>query len=174
MKISRRIAAVFLAAALAIGTAGCGCQKEEDVSSSSDVGQRFSVDANVVTDERADLDQMLEEMQKKVDEGTIDLEVQNEIIVEDGNPAPDKPVGSGLLSNKETNRYPVIITITEGDETIFQSGLIPVGGRIEKIKFNQALSPGDHACVATYTLLNEETQEAVGAASFELTVKVLN
>lgn len=173
MKFSRRIAALALAAMLAIGTAGCGCQKEEEISSSSDVGQRFSVDANIVTDERADLDQMLEDMQKKVDEGTVDLEVQSEIIVEDGNPAPDKPVGVGLLSNKETNRYPIVVTIMEGDEIIFQSGLIPVGGRLESIKFNRALSPGDHVCVATYSLLDEETQESIGAASFEMTVKVL-
>lgn len=173
MKISRSLAAVFLAAMLTVGTVGCGCQKEEDVASSSDVGQRFSVDANVVTDERANLTEMLEEMQKKVDEGTVDLEVQNEIIVEDGNPAPDKPVGKTLLSNKSTNRHPIVVTIMEDDEIIFQSGLIPVGGRLEEVKFNRSLSPGNHVCVVTYSLLDEETQESVGAASFETTIKVL-
>lgn len=146
-------------------------QGNKDISYEQESGLFSGIqqDPNLVLDvDGQTYQEMLTEMQKKVDDGRVEVKYQNEIIVES-----KSKIGKVNISNPGTNNYDTFITIflDETQKKVCQTGLIPVGSMIEQVTLDEALSDGEYSGVMVYNMINEEKQ-VVGQANLGITIKV--
>lgn len=59
-----------------------------------------------------------------------------------------------LIQNSENNHYPVYVDISCGDKTIYKSGIIQTGYKLEQDKIVEDLEPGVYECKATFHILD--------------------
>lgn len=78
------------------------------------------------------------------------------------------------IKNDVRNNYPQFVTITldSNGAQIYQTGLIDVGDCILYDMLDVKLPKGMHACTATFTQVNTETNTACGQASAKVTITV--
>lgn len=116
-------------------------------------------------------EEIQEELNRKVEEGMINISMNLNPIFEDGTSD-----GNLLIVNEEINRYPQIVEIylKDTDTLLYRSGGISVGHSVERGKLLVDLDAGDYACVAYFNAINPDTNELVGKAGAEITISVLH
>lgn len=129
----------------------------------------FAIDPNVILNAE-DAKAAVEEA--KVPATSINVSMLRKVFFEDGQ-------SSGIidLENTERNIYPYKITISlaseEGDVLLYESGLIPVGAKLEEITLLQDLDAGEYPAVVMFTNYNENN-EAVGRVGVAIDLVVKN
>ena len=121
--------------------------------------------------EQKSQEEIQEELNKKVEEGMMNISMNLNPIFENGTSE-----GNLLIMNEEINRYPQIIEIYRKDtnELIYKSGLIPVGSRVENGKLIVDLDAGEYPCIAYFNGVNPETGDLMGKAGAEIMISVKN
>ena len=79
-------------------------------------------------------------------------------------------------SAKTVYTYPQVVEITRNDtgETIYKSGAIPVGSKIEKAKLSADLDAGTYECTALFYNVDPDTGDYLGCAGAIITITVLD
>ncbi len=103
----------------------------------------------------------------KVDSGSIALELQVVASSFDGENF------NCYIANAVENEYDVyIVLVDENNEEIYQSGLIPVGARLETFQTSKALTEGDHDCTVVYHQIGEDHVTEIGTVAAGITLSV--
>ena len=120
--------------------------------------------------DEADMDAIVRGLNEKVEEGMINISMNTSPYFENGS-AP----GNLMIVNEGINRYPQVVEIVRNDtnETIYKSGAIPVGSKIESAKLNTVLSAGTYACTAMFYNVDPATGDYLGCAGAVITITVL-
>lgn len=112
----------------------------------------------VVEDPNA-LQNAVDEMLKKAEEGQIALEFQNTATSNDG-------VNFDLyFANSELNSYDMFIAVygdSEFKDQLFLSGLLRPGTAFKTIKLDRALEPGTHTVYVAYTQIEPDLETIHG------------
>ncbi len=90
---------------------------------------------------------------------------------EDGSSYSD----NAYVENGELNSNDVYfdLKLSDTDEVIYESPVIPVGSHLDKIKLDKDLDAGTYACVLTYHLVDSQ-QKTLGTVNMAVTVEVRN
>ncbi len=89
----------------------------------------------------------------------------------DGSQASDDAYVENSTSNQNDIYFDVKLKDT--DEVIYESPVIPVGNHLDRIKLDKELEKGNHECILTYHLLDED-QNTVGTVMMAVDVIVEN
>ena len=108
----------------------------------------------------------MDELQKKVDEGRMDLNFNNIITV-------NGTKGTGLISNSPTNNHNIYVSLwlVETEKEIYRSGLIPIGSRIEQLELHHPRIVGEQQGLLVYNQL-DYNNKIIGQVNVEVTLKV--
>ncbi len=120
--------------------------------------------------DEADVDKIVDSLNEKVEEGMINISMNTTPTFSDGTSA-----GNVMIVNEGVNNYPQVVEIVRNDsnETIYKSGAIPVGSKIETAKLSVDLPAGTYDCTALFYNVSPETGEYLGCAGAVITVTVL-
>lgn len=130
-----------------------------------------SIQPNVITGNASvSLDEKLAEMQKEVDEGSIGVAMDTEITLENGN-----SVAKGNIGNpaRNTKSFVISIVMTDTNEEVYRSGLIPPDTYINEMQLNTVLEKGSYPAATYFEVYNEEG-EVTGKTGVNITINVLN
>lgn len=143
---------------------GCSADMESD-------GSGLMYDTGVVEGgwEEADKDEIVDSLNKKVEEGMINISMNTSPVFKDG-----KSNGNLMIVNDKQNNYPQIVEITRNDtgELIYASDGIPVGSKIEKDKLDVDLPAGTYECTAMFHNMDPETGDSLGCAGAVIMITV--
>ncbi len=114
-------------------------------------------------------DEIQEELNRKVEEGMINISMNTSPVFEDG-----ASKGDLFIVNSERNNYPqvVYIVLKDTQEEIYRSGAIPVGSKIEYAPLDVDLDPGVYDCVAYFNNVDVESGTYLGTAGAEIQITV--
>ena len=162
---------VLLLIALALA-AFRGCENENPAETPADTANPGIVyDTGAVEGgwTEADADAIIASLNEKVEEGYINISMNTTPIFKDG--IAD---GNLMIVNEGVNNYPQVVEITRNDtgESIYKSGAIPVGSKIEKAKLSVDLDAGTYDCTALFYNVDPETGNYLGCAGAVITVTV--
>jgi len=117
----------------------------------------------------ADADAIIASLNEKVEEGYINISMNTTPVFADGTSD-----GNLMIVNEGVNNYPQVVEITRNDtgESIYKSGAIPVGSKIEKAKLSVDLEPGTYECTALFYNVDPNTGNYLGCAGAVITVIV--
>ena len=109
----------------------------------------------------ADIDKIIASLNEKVEEGMINISMNTSPNFKDGTSA-----GNLMIVNESVNRYPQVVEITRNDtgETIYKSGAIPVGRKIESDTLDVDLAAGTYECTAMFHSVDPQTGLTLGCA----------
>ena len=118
----------------------------------------------------ADTEKIIESLNQKVEEGMINISMNTTPSFDNGTAA-----GNLMIVNEGANRYPQVVEITRNDtgETIYKSGAIPVGSKIESAALDVDLDAGTYECTALFYNVDPDTGNYLGCAGAIIQVKVL-
>ena len=167
------IAVLFVIAIIVLLLRGCDgspLNKETDTSDTQNPGIVYDSGAVVGGWDEADVDKIVDSLNEKVEEGMINISMNTTPTFSDGTSA-----GNIMIVNEGVNNYPQVVEIVRNDnnETIYKSGAIPVGSKIETAKLAVDLPAGTYDCTALFYNVNPETGEYLGCAGAVITVTVL-
>lgn len=93
-------------------------------------------------------EELQELLNKTVEEGMVNISINPDPVFKDGNSA-----GSLNIENIPANHYDlqVDITLENGNEKVYRSGLIEPGHYVDNAKLSKVLKKGDHKAVAVFT-----------------------
>lgn len=171
--ISRyKAAGLVILILLIIAAAVClfrSCSKEKAVDPAS---SSIIYDSNAIRGgwDEADTDAIVDALNEKVKEGMINISMNTSPVFTGGTSA-----GNLMIVNESINRYPQVVQITRNDtgETIYASGAIPVGSKIESARLDVDLDAGTYDCTALFNNINPDTGEFIGCAGAIITITVL-
>lgn len=132
-------------------------------------GPKIGYETNVITSNKDDLQEAVDEMLKKAKEGNIALEFKNIATSSDGENF------SCYLANSEQNNYDCYYALYEDakyEKELFLTGLIPVGSAIDNFKINKKLDKGTYDMVLVLTQVEDDHETIHGQVSFTLTLSV--
>ena len=111
--------------------------------------------------DEADTEKIIASLNEKVEEGMINISMNTSPTFKDGTSE-----GNLMIVNEGINRYPQMVEITCNDtgETIYKSGAIPVGSKIESDTLDVDLDAGTYECTAMFHNLDPETGVSLGCA----------
>lgn len=117
----------------------------------------------------ADLDQIVDGLNQKVEEGMINISMNTSPGFEDG-----AAEGNLMIVNESVNRYPQVVEIARNDtgEQIYKSGAIPVGSKIERARLSADLDAGTYECTALFYNVDPDTGSYLGCAGAIITITV--
>ena len=83
--------------------------------------------------------------------------------------------GNLMIVNESINNYPQVVEIVRNDtnESIYKSGAIAVGSKIESAKLDADLDAGTYDCTAMFYNVDPETGAYLGCAGAIITISVL-
>lgn len=112
-----------------------------------------------------------EELARRSQEGVITITINRQPEFKTGDAK-----GELRIRNEETNSHPVVVEITRADteESIYRSGVIPIGMGVDEDALAVALPAGEYDCVATFSYVDEDSGEVLGSGEVEITVHVLS
>jgi len=121
--------------------------------------------------DEADTDKIVESLNKKVDEGMINISMNTAPVFATGASS-----GNLMIVNESINNYPQVVQITRNDtnELIYTSGGIAVGSKIEEAKLDIDLPAGTYECTAMFNNVDPETGAYLGCAGAIITITVLD
>lgn len=121
-------------------------------------------DANVEEGgiEKRSQEEIIAELNQKVADGMINISMNTNPVFKSGTSE-----GNLLIVNEKVNKQPQIVEIylSETDELVYRSGMIPVGSKVENDKLDVDLPMGIHDCYAVFHRVDPETGESLGKAS---------
>lgn len=148
-----------------------GEPEKSDSPESSETGLLI-YDRNAVEGGWEDVDtvKVLEDLNKKVAAGMINISMNTAPIFDDG-----KAAGNLMIVNESINRYPQVVEITRNDtgEIIYTSGVIPIGSKIEAARLDVALPAGAYECTAMFYNVDPGNGTRLGCAGASIQVIVL-
>lgn len=111
-----------------------------------------------------------EELARRSQEGVITMTINHDPKFETGDAK-----GNLLIKNEDTNSHPIVVELTRSDtkESIYNSGLIPIGESVEEGALAVALPAGEYDCVATFSYVDEDTEKVLGSGELGIVVHVL-
>ena len=180
-KRNKIITAIILTAAVAAAVLGIilllqSCQEQpepalQEPDAVETTGLELDPNAAEGGWDEADLDAIVESLNEKVDEGMINISMNTSPIFQDGHSA-----GNLMIVNESINRYPQRVVITRNDtgETIYTSGAIPVGSKIEAASLDVALQAGTYECTAMFHNLDPVTGDSLGYAGAIISITVVS
>ena len=127
----------------------------------------------VITEEN--YKQIMEEMENEVEEGYFETYMNTEWTFPDGT----SETTDAVLGNSPNNKKPIRceVMLTDTDEVIFSTGVLPVGVEMPPFKLEVDLDAGKYEALCMVYLLDEEedgTYTDYSSAGFNITVTVEN
>ncbi len=167
------IAIIIIIILLLRGCSGTGGTGTGEVKTPVNPFANLTVDENTEYGEREQKshEEIVAELNKQVEDGMINISMNIYPVFENGTAKGDL-----LIVNNEINKYPQVVEIYRKDtnELIYQSGVIPVGGRVDYAELSVDLDPGTYNCVAYFNAVNPETYAPLGKAGAEIQITVVN
>lgn len=119
--------------------------------------------------------QIMEEMEKEVQEGYFETYMNNEWTFPDGT----SETTDAILGNSPNNRKPIRceVLLEDTQEVIFKTDVIPVGAALPPFKLDVDLDAGTYDAVCMVYLMDEEqdgTYTDYSSAGFYITITVEN
>ena len=153
---------------------GCNPQETapaETIDASDLPGFTMDVGAVVGGWEQADTDAIIAGLNKKVEQGMINISMNTSPVFKDGS-SP----GNLMIVNEGINHYPQVVEITRNDtgEQIYKSGGIPVGSKIESAVLDVALPAGAYECTAMFHSVDPNTGISLGCAGAIIHITIQN
>lgn len=147
-----------------------GEKTDSDLSPGTSSGIVYDSDAIEGGWNEVDEDKIIAALNEKVEEGMINISMNTSPSFADGT-----SVGNLMIVNEGINRYPQVVEITRNDtgESIYKSGAIPVGSKIEKAKLSINLDAGTYECTAMFYNVDPDTGSYLGCAGAIITITVL-
>lgn len=138
---------------------------KEQESTQSDI---IGYESNVITDDPEKLQDVLNDMYKKAEEGQMGLSMKSRAISDDGQ------TFSCYLGNATNNSYDMYMILYRDDtqEEIYRSGLIPVGSRIESFTINNRMETGEYQATLVYNQVEDDKQTVHAQVVVGLTLVV--
>lgn len=120
--------------------------------------------------DEADTDKIVDSLNEKVEQGMINISMNTSPIFQNGT-----STGNLMIVNVSINNYPQVVEIVRNDtnESIYKSGAIAVGSKIEKAKLDVDLDAGTYDCTAMFYNVDPATGDFLGCAGAIITVTVL-
>lgn len=108
--------------------------------------------ANVITTDPQTLQDAVNDMLAKAEEGQMVLEMKTEAYSSDGINF------SCYLANATENNYDMFMVFYDDEtrEEILRTGLIPIGGRIEDFSLSEKLDKGKHTITIVFNQVEED------------------
>lgn len=118
---------------------------------------------------------IMEEMENEVQEGYFETYMNTNWTFPDGT----SETTDAILGNSPNNRKPIRceVVLTETEEVVFTTDVIPVGAELPPFKLDVDLEPGTYDAVCRVYLLDEEddgTYTDYSDAGFNVTIIVEN
>ena len=165
------IAVLLLAAILAFVFRSCQDNRTKTPDPQENPGIVYDSGAVVGGWDEADLDSIVDGLNEKVEEGMINISMNTSPYLEDGTSE-----GNLMIVNEGVNRYPQVVEIKRNDtnETVYKSGAIPVGSKIEKAKLSADLPAGSYECTALFYNVDPDSGSYLGCAGAIINITVKN
>lgn len=115
------------------------------------------------------LSELYHEMIEKSEKNRIVVNFSETITLADGSSEAEVQI-----ANPVENNYPMQFTIKLEDtgETVYESGLVPLGSHLSSIKLTKDLDAGVYPAVLTYNAFDEEANEIASYVSVGVTITV--
>ena len=120
----------------------------------------------------SNVEQIQGETREKVAKGMFMTHMNTTWTFPDGK----SPSKDAVMGNASGNNYPFwfSLTLEDSDETLFESGLLPLGTQIGEIKLNKNLDKGTYPALVTVHMVDEQGNEVEGNMSFKVTLIIEN
>lgn len=167
IKIAGAMIGILLVLALILGLLhSCGADATMDSTSGGLIYDTASVEGGW---DEADVDGIVASLNEKVEAGMINISMNTSPIFADGTSE-----GNLMIVNESVNNYPQIVEITRNDtgETVYKSGGIPVGSKIESAKLAVDLPAGQYECTAMFHNVDPDTGNSLGCAGAMIMITV--
>lgn len=161
------VAGIFVAALLAVGAA---VTMFIMMNNRKDDGPQ-----NVYTMEEENYRQIMEDMSAQVEEGYFETYMTTEWVFPDGS----SEASEAMLGNAPNNTKPIRceLLLDETGETLFQTGVLPVGALVSPIRLDRDLEAGVYDATCMIYLMKEKgdgTFEDYSSAGFRVTITIQN
>lgn len=132
-------------------------EEVQSVDSGSNVSQSVGAllyESNIVLDDPKTLQDSIDEMRAKAEEGQMALEMKNQAFSKDGQ------YFSCYFANSKANSYDMFMVfyLDETQEEIYRTGLIPIGARIEEFTLEQPLEKGIHEITVVFCQVEDDLE----------------
>ena len=116
-------------------------------------------------------EQIVEELNRIVEEGKVNISINTQPEFPDGS-SP----GNLCIENSPANHYLMVVEITLNDtgEKVYTSGALEPNYHIQEAKLDRALAKGTYPATATFYAYTADTQELVGTAGAEMQLIIQN
>lgn len=74
------------------------------------------------------------------------------------------------IQNSKTNHYPCYVEITEGGETLYTSGIIRPGYKLERDTLDSPLLAGAHDCIAYFHILQDDEKTEINKVGVNMVI----
>lgn len=154
--------------------AGMFLRKSEDsdketVKQQDETVTAMEYDSNVITTDAQTLQDAVDELNRKAEEGQMNLQMKTKAVSMDGKNF------TCFIANSIQNSYDmyIVLYLDETQEEIYRSGLIPLGGRIETFTLpDTTLEPGQYEATLVYNQTEEDRQTLHAQVNVGLTLIV--
>lgn len=111
------------------------------------------------------------ELDRIIEEGMFQISIASDVTFEDGTAE-----GALQIENVPGNRYLMQVDIVQDDsgELLYQSGILDPNYHIQTAPLLIDLPAGVYGATATFHALDPETEEEVGTAAAQMTIRVLS
>ena len=111
------------------------------------------------------------ELDRIVEEGMFNISIASTVDFEDG-----ASEGAIKIENVPGNRYLMQVDIVrdDTDEIIYQSGILEPNYHIQSARLDAELPAGTYACTAIFHALDPASEEEIGQAAANMTIRVLS
>lgn len=170
-KIVGIVIGILLVIAIILGLLR-GCDGNQTVNHSDITDPGIVYDDNAIEGGwgKTDTDKIIENLNKKVEEGMINISMNTSPSFANGTSS-----GNLMIVNESINRFPQVVEITRNDtnEVVYKSGAIPVGSKIETAKLTADLGAGTYECTAMFYNVDPSTGAYLGCAGAIINITVL-
>jgi hypothetical protein len=106
------------------------------------------------------------ENQEKLDRGMFETYMNTTWLFPDGK----SPSENAIMGNSTSNNYPFYFTITVDNtgETVFTSGLLPVGSEISQVVLEKELAAGTYPATVRVNMVDENDQPVESNMDFAI------
>lgn len=134
-------------------------------------GKSRDPNANVGQYEGKTQEEIIEELNKIVEDGMFNISINSDIVFERGDGEGDL-----RIENIAANRLlmSVQITLDETGEMIYETDIIEPGYYIQTDRLDVILKKGVYPATALFTAYDPDTEEVVGQAGAKVTITVKN
>lgn len=179
MNKSISLKTLILVLTIVVVIAACGIgmvlylngQKDAQQLDSLDGTSRLITDANALEGglDGESLKEQYRQMIEKAEQTAIVVNFSESIILPDGDSEAEVQI-----ANPVENNYPMqfILTLEDSGEKIYESGLVPLGSHLDKIKFTKKLEKGQYPAILTYRAYDENAQQYVSSVNVSVTITV--